>query len=109
SRNTGDYLASLARLDSWIDPTHVGPARRHGGVDEQSFERMIKVPMINDVLVVPHDLPCIRVQSERRVVIQVLVIISRKHEFWRGSRHGRSNVEHVQLGVVARNHPGPDM
>src|SRR5262245_38340146 len=70
---------------------------------------MINIPMIHVVLVVPHDLPCIRVQRERRVVIQVLEIISGEHELWRWSGHGRTNVEHVQFGIVARNHPGPDV
>src|SRR5262249_10253041 len=109
SRHTCHNLASLTRFDSWIDPTHVGGARRHGGVDEQPFKWMLKIPMIDGVLVMPTDLSCIRVQSERRVVIQVLEIISREHELWRWSGHGCSNVEHVQFGIVARNHPGSDV
>ena len=83
SGNTRHHLAPFSRPDPGIDPSHVQRARRNSRVDEQAFERMIEIPMIDDMLVVPHDLSGIGVQRESRVVIQVREIIPSEHEFGR--------------------------
>src|SRR5262245_66451192 len=70
---------------------------------------MIEVPMIDDVLVVPNDLPVVRIQSQRGVVVQVCEIVSRQHEFRSGGRDRRPNVKKIQLRIVTGNHPRADM
>ena len=70
--NTGDHFAPLARLDLRIDPGHLARIRRDGCVDQQPLKRMIEIPVIDHVLVIPDDLAGIGIQRQRRVVIQIL-------------------------------------
>ena len=61
--DAGDDLAPLARLDLRVDPRHFVRVRRDRGLDEQALERMIEVPVIDDVLVVPDDLAGVGVRA----------------------------------------------
>ena len=61
----GDDLAPLARLHLRVDPRHFARIRRDGGVDEHALERMIEIPVIDEVLVVPDDLAGVGIQRER--------------------------------------------
>ncbi len=61
------------------------------------------------VLVVPADLARVRVEGERRVVVQVLVAGPADHELRGGGGDRRPDVDEVQLRVVARHHPGADV
>ena len=106
SGNTGHDLATLAGPDSRIDPADVGGAWRHSRVDEQALEWMIEIPMIHEVLVVPDHLAGVGIQRERRVVIEVRELISSKHELWGWRGYRCSDVEQIELGIVARHHPG---
>ena len=62
--NPGEDLAALAGADSFGfihgDVTRVG---RHSGVHKHSFEGMIEIPVVDNVLVVPHDLSGVGVQE----------------------------------------------
>ena len=84
-------------------------SRRDRGLHEQPLERMIEIPVIDDVLVVPDDLAGVGVERERRVVIEVLLVVAAERELRRGDRHRRADVDQVGLGVVARDHPRADM
>ena len=81
-----------------VDPAH---RRRvsgaHGGVDEQPLERMVEIPVIDDVLVVPDDLAGVGVERQRRVVVEVLLVVAAEHELRRRRRHRRADVDQVQL------------
>ena len=53
-----------------VDPgTWPAPARPRCRRD--ALERVVEVPMVDDVLVVPHDLAGVRVQRERRGVVEI--------------------------------------
>ena len=82
---------------------------RDGRVDEQALERMVEVPVIDDVLEVPDDLARVRVDRERRVVVEVLLVVAAEHELRRRRRDRRADVQAVQLGIVARHHPRADV
>ena len=70
---------------------------------------MIEIPVIDDVLVVPDDLAGVGVNRQRAVVIEVLLVVAAERELRRGNRHRRADVDQVQLGIVARHHPGADV
>jgi hypothetical protein len=72
-------------------------------------ERMVEIPVIDDVLVVPGDLAGIGVNGQRAVVVEVLLVVAAERELRRGDGHRRADVDQVQLGVVARHHPGADV
>ena len=57
---------------------------------------MIEIPVIDDVLVVPDDLAGVGVERERRVVIQVLLVVAAEDELRRGDRHRRADVDQVR-------------
>ena len=59
---------------------------RHGGIDQQPLERMIEIPVIDDVLVIPDDLSGVGVQRQRRVVIEVLSCRCRRAGTWARAR-----------------------
>ena len=101
----GHDLAPLARLDARVDPRHLFRIRRDGGLDQQPLERMIEIPVIDDVLVVPDDLAGVGVERERGVVVEVRLVVARQRELRRGNRHRRADEDPVQLRVVARHHP----
>ena len=103
--NSGHHLAPLAGPQPRIDPGDLAGIRRHRRIHQQPFKGMIEIPVIHDVLVIPDDLAGIRVQRQRRVVIQVRLVVSSQQELRRGRRHGSPDIEHVQLGIEARNHP----
>ena len=88
---------------------HVARVGRDGRVHEQAFEGVVEIPVIDDMLVVPHDLSGVGVQGERGVVIEVLHVVAAEDELWRGNRHRRADVDQVQLRIVARHHPGADV
>ena len=48
----------------------------YGGVDQDAFEGMIEIPMIDDVLVIPDDLAGVGVDGERAVVIEILFVVA---------------------------------
>src|SRR5262245_38081551 len=70
---------------------------------------MIEVPMVHDVLVVPDDLSRVCIQGECRIVIQMFVVIPAQNEFRRRYRHRSSDIDKIQLGVIAWNHPSTDV
>ena len=70
---------------------------------------MIEIPVIDDVLVVPDDLAGVGVEGERRVVIEVLLVVAAERELRRRDRDRRADVDHVGLRVVARHHPRADV
>ena len=102
-------LRRLARLDLRVDPRHFLRVGRDRRFDEQALERMIEIPVIDDVLVVPHDLAGVGVDGQRRVVIEVLLVVAAERELRRRNRHRRADEDQVRLGVVARHHPGADV
>ena len=53
---------------------------RYRGIDEQAFERVIQIPVIDDVLVIPDDLAGVGIQRQRGVVIEVLLVVAAQHE-----------------------------
>src|SRR5678815_4073302 len=70
---------------------------------------MVEIPVVDDVLVVPHDFPCVRVERESAIVIQVLVVIAAKDEFWRGYGYRCPDIDEVQFRIVTWNHPCADV
>ncbi len=107
--NAGEHLPFLARLESRIDPRHLFRVRRHDGIDDEALERMIEIPVIDDVLVVPDDLAGVGIQRQRGVVVQVLLVVAAEQELRRGRADRRADVDQVQLGIVARHHPRADV
>ena len=83
--------------------------RRDRGLDQQPLEGMIVIPVIDDVLVVPHDLAGVGVQGQRGVVVQVGLVVAGEDELRRRNRHRRAHENQVSLRVVARHHPGADV
>src|SRR5688572_15076645 len=67
---------------------------------------MVEVPVIDCVLVVPDRLAGFGPQRERRVAIEVLLVIAGDHEFGRWGGHRRTDVNESEIRVVARDHPG---
>src|SRR6185436_13352516 len=53
SRDAGDHLPALSGLDAWIDPLDFTRIGRNRGFNEEPFERVVEVPVIDDVLIVP--------------------------------------------------------
>src|SRR6185295_8958180 len=56
ARDAGDYLAPLTGLEPRIDPADLARIGRDRSVDQQSLERMVEIPVIDQMLVVPNDL-----------------------------------------------------
>src|SRR6185503_16124006 len=104
-----DDLAPLAAAHARVDPLHGLGIRCDDGVDEQTLERMVEIPVVDDVLEVPDDLARVGVERERRVVIEVLLLIAAEHVLRRGRRDRRADVDAVQLGIEARDHPHADV
>ena len=67
-------------------------------LDEQPFERMVEIPVIDDVLEVPDDLARLDVERERRVVIEVLLVVAAEHELRRRRRDRRADVKRFSSG-----------
>ena len=109
ARHAGDHPAAFARPQTRIDPGHGARIGRHRRVDQQPLIRMVQVPVVVEVLVIPADLAGIAVDGERRVVIEVLVLDTAEHELRRRRGHGRADIHEVQFRVVAGHHPGPDV
>ena len=99
---------SPGRTRGLIHATSLGVGR-NGRVDEQPLERMIEIPVIVQMLVVPDDLAVGRVQRQRRVVIEVLLVDAAQDELRRRDRDRRADVDAIELGVVARHHPRADV
>ena len=70
---------------------------------------MIEIPVIDRVLVVPDGFARRGPQRERRVVIEVLLVVAGQHEFRRRRRHRRPDIDEIELRVVAWNHPRADV
>src|SRR5690606_17112537 len=109
ARDAGDDLAPLTRPHARADPPHRVGIRRDLRLDQQALERVIEIPMVDDVLEVPDDLAGIPIERERRVVVEVLLVGPPEHELRRRGRHRRADVDAVQLGVEARHHPHADV
>ena len=107
--NPGHDPAGLAGLDAGVDPGDLARIRRDGGVDQEPLERMVEVPTVVQVLVVPDDFAGVGVEGQGGVVVEVLVVDSAQHEL--GGRRGDRgpHVDQVQLGIEARHHPRPDV
>ncbi len=45
-------------------------------MDQQAFEGMIEIPVIDDVLVVPDNLSGIGVQRQRAVVVEICLVVT---------------------------------
>ena len=84
SRNTGDDLSHFAWPDPWVDPAHRGGIGRDRRVHQQTLKRVVEVPVVVQVLVIPDDLAGIGIERERRVVIQVGVVDTADQELRRG-------------------------
>ena len=102
-------LRRLAGLQARIDPRDLARFGRDRGVDEQPLERMIEIPVVDQMLVVPDDLAGRGIERERRVVIEVLLVVAAEDELRRGNRDRRADVDLVEHGVVARHHPRADV
>ena len=107
--NAGHHPAHLARVQPRVDPAHRGRVRPHRGIDQQALERVVEVPVVVHVLVVPDDLAGVAVQRQRRVVVEVRQVGAAEHVLGRRRGDRRADVDHVQLGVVARHHPRADV
>ena len=70
---------------------------------------MIQIPVIDQVLVVPADLPGVAVQRQGGVVVEILLVRPLQQELGGGCRHGRTHEHQVEFVVVARHHPGADV
>jgi hypothetical protein len=84
SGNARNHLPLLPGTQPRVDPAHRALLGGHGGIDQQPLERVVEIPVIDHVLVVPHDLAGIGVQRQRAIVIEVLEIFAAQHEL--GSR-----------------------
>ena len=82
--NSRDDFAAARPAQSRVDPRHFGRIRRDARVDEQALERMVEIPVIDEMLVVPDDPPCLDVERERRVVIEVLLVVPPRMNFAAG-------------------------
>ena len=109
ARNAGHHFAHFTGLESRVDPAHRARVGRHRRVEQDPLERMVEIPVVVQVLVVPGDLAGVGVERERRVVVEVGLVGAAEHELRCGRTHGRADVHQVQLRVVARHHPGPDV
>ena len=107
--DAGHDAAPLPGLQPRVDPAHLRRIRRHGRVDENALVRVVEVPVVDEVLIVPGDLARFPADRQRRVVVQVLVERPAEHELGRRRRNRRAHVDQVQHRVVARHHPGPDV
>ena len=107
--DAGHDAALFAAAQARIDPRHLARVGCDGRVDQHALERMIEVPMIDGVLVVPDRLARRGPQRERRVVIEVLLVVAGEHELRRRRRDRGADVDEVELGVVARDHPRADV
>ena len=58
-----------------------------------------------EMLVVPDDLARGRINRQRAVVIQVLLVVAAQQVLGPGRCHRRADVKQLELGVVARRHP----
>ena len=65
--------------------------------------------MIVEMLLIPTDFPCIGIERECGIVIQVLVLGASEQEFRCRRGHGGADEDEIQGRIVARNHPGTDM
>ena len=70
---------------------------------------MVEIPVVVQVLVVPADRAGVGVEGEGRVVVAVRIVDAAEHELRRRRRHRRPDVDEVQVGVVARDHPRADV
>ena len=103
-------LRRLARLDLRVDPRHLLRVGRDRGLDQQALERMIEIPVIDDVLVVPDDLAGVGVERQRRVVVEVRACRCRRAmNFGAGIVTDVPTKIRFSLGVVARHHPRADV
>jgi hypothetical protein len=64
-----------------------------GGVDQQTFEWVIEVPVVVQMLVIPDDLTGVGVEGERRVVVQMRVVRTAHQELRRRRGDRRADVE----------------
>ena len=92
-----------------IDPGHLAGIRRDGGVDQEPLERMVEIPTVVEVLVVPDYLAGVGVEGQGGVVVEVLVVHAAKHELGRRRGDRGPDVDQVQLGIEARHHPRADV
>src|SRR5690606_28625965 len=99
ARNAGDDLADFTRLHVRADPLNLFRVWRNVRIDENTFKRMIEVPLTADVLLVPDDLTSIGIDGEGRGLIEVLSIrIIRAHdELGIGRGHRGTGKDQVQL------------
>ena len=99
----------LAGPQPRVDPLDRVRVRRDRGVDEDALERVVEVPTVVEVLVVPDDLAGVGVEGEGRVVVEVLQVGAADEELGGRRGHRGADVDEVQLGVVARHHPRADV
>ena len=106
ARDARHHPPPLARLQPRVDPAHRARVRRHRRVHQDALERVIEVPVVVQVLVVPHDSARVGVERQRRVVVEMRQVGPAQHELRRRRGHRRPHVDQVQLGVEAGHHPG---
>ena len=107
--NAGYHFAALAGLEPWIDPGHLRRIRVHRRVNQQSLERMIEIPVIDHVLVIPGHFAGVEMQRQCRVVVEIRLIIAGQPEL--GCRRGNRcpDVDQLQLGIETGHHPSADV
>src|SRR5262249_26917538 len=89
-------FAAFAGLDLRIDPENIPRIRRDCRIDKQALERMIEVPMIDDMLIIPDDLSRIRIQGKRRIVVEMFVFVAAKYKLRSGNGNGSSDIDQIQ-------------
>ena len=79
--DAGEDFAAFAGLELGIDPGDLRGVGGDGGVDQDAFEGMVEIPVIDDVLVIPDDLAGVGIDGQRAVVIQILFVVAGQQEF----------------------------
>src|SRR5690606_36893362 len=107
--DAGEHFVSASGLDARVDPRHFRRIRRHFVIDQHARERWVEIPMIDEVLVMPDDSPGADVESERRIVVKVVLLVSSERQLrgWGGAR--RPHVNQLKRRIIAGNHPGADL
>ena len=72
--NTGDDLANFATLQIWIYPLNFVWVGSHCGVYQQALKRMVQIPVIIEMLVIPTNLTGFKLQRQGAVVIKMIVL-----------------------------------
>jgi hypothetical protein len=92
-----------------IDPGNLARVGRDRGFDQQPLERVVEIPVVDHMLVVPDNPAGLPVERQRGIVIKVLQVITAEQELRRRDRDRGADDHQIELRIVARHHPGADM